>query len=772
MAIALPQYDKLTRLRRKYGQDFPDLGEKDKATLAQQWGQWLTSRRTESDDTNRDRRLHWSRHRNFRVGNQWISTRDGRTWREPGADKNTVRTVQNIIGPALDFRHGVIAEQRPGFRHELLKATIESREKAEAQQAVAEHYFHKLNAWRTMRDAIYAAQTDGCAFIQTFINKLAGQKIENVVRIMPDDQRYAGLVAQGYTVEPSGAVVVPLYENGKEATPGTPIMRLPEGDLACRLVLAHDTFVDPEARCLNGEDDAAKWFAVRRPRDLYTARIETQNSQLEAETMDSMLDPTDYPSESGGHQRGLPPFPMGNRGRYKECVYDWTLYIAPDGEDIERGMWVRLVGDTLVEGADELPGGVIPFARFTDGSADPSFYPRPVMSDWIGDQVLINALSSMLVQHGRVHGLGRLMALKGTLVSESYNTVVGSWLEYEGMKPEVMPALKAGTDVWQLLESTKRSLEDKTGWNALSRGQVLGSAGGGMQDVSGRAVLGAREMLERTFGAMVQGAAEGATEWAEIVVRQAAWLFGDTPRMIPTVGGRGDLAKHISREQLEGDCSVYVDPATLMPMPAQLRQQVLLDLLNTGRISLAEYQKRAPYAEIRNVYMGDIDQWQRAQYLNTLMEENWQALAQQALGDPATGAPGDDTALVSPANGLAVLWQDDPAVHLSALNEIILNERKPWGLRKLASTRAAIYEQLLQAKQGMAMAPPECIGVPVIVPIMAPAMPGAEPGGEQPPAGDTTQAASGAPAQPKDTAQPLGTLGSVEAAASPDMQQR
>ncbi|HEX6123129.1 MAG TPA: hypothetical protein VFY89_08210, partial [Ktedonobacterales bacterium] len=688
----------------------------------------------------------------------------------------TIRATINLIGPSLDFRHGVIAEQRPGFRHELQKATIEAREKAEAQQAVAEHYFHKLGVWMTLRDAVYNAQTDGVCFVHVFVDKLAGPKSLNALQIPQDDPRAAGFLAQGYELDPAmGVILVPLTESGDTAPPGTVPMELPEGDLACRVVLAHDTFVDPEARTLNGEQ-RARWFAVRRPRDLYTARIQTGNPNLEAEVLDSQVDPYDYPMESvQGWNRGLPPFPGANRTRYKEAVYEWTIYIAPDGQDIPKGLWVQLIGDTIVDGAAELPGGVIPFARVTDGSPDPSFYPRATVSDWIGDQIMINALASLLVQQARVSGMGRLLALKGTLLTESYDTVTGSVLEYEGMKPEKMEGIKASSDVWQLLQFAIRKLEDKSGWNDLARGQVLGEAGGGMQDVSGRAVLGAREMLERTFGPMVQATAEGATEWAEIIVPIAAWLFGDTPRMIPVADGRGDLAKFISQEQIEGDVSVYVDPATLMPQPAQLRQQTLIDLLQRGWITLAEYQKRAPYALTKDVHMGDVDHFQRAQWVNTLIEENYEEYSQ--VQEPAV--------LYTPGTGLPVFWQDDPAVHLTALNELILNERKPWPMRKIAIDRATIYEQLAQAKADpMQPVPLEVIGIPlnrlqaqqapppqlVPTPESAPAvMPGNAAQAQTAPAPGLSSA--GAPPAANQTAQPLGTVGGIESGSAAGQQQ-
>jgi hypothetical protein len=696
--------DATKRLRKKYGQNFPELTEKDPDKLGSSWQEWLKVKREEQAPQMQDRRLHWARHRNFRIGNQHISTRDGRTWREPYANENQIRAVINLIGPALDFRHGIIAEQRPGFRNELLKATIESREKAEAQQAVAEHYFHKSNVWRTWRDALYHAQTDGVCFVQTYLDKLGGNKIQNVKKVAPNDPRAAGLMAQGYQVDEQGFVLLPLDDTGsKELGPDAEISEVAEGDLAFRVVLAGDTFVDPEARTLNGDGDRARWFGIRRLRDIYTARIETGNENLQPEALDAVTDAQDSPVEGGtGYLRGLPPFP-GSQQKYKESVYDWTVYIAPDGQDIEEGMWARLMGSHYIEGAKELPGQVYPFARFTDGSTDPSFYPRPVMSTWIGDQIVVNALASLLIQHARIHGLGRLMSLKGTVLTETYNTLVGSLLEYEGMKPEALRAQNAGGDVWQLFQEAKKGLEDKTGWNDLARGQVLGEAGGGMQDVSGRAVLGAREMLERTFGPMVQAAAEGATEWCDVTVKYAAWLFGDTPRMIPTVGGRGDLAKKISRKQLEGDVSTYVDAATMMPQPSQLRQQMLQELLSKGLITLAEYQKRAPYADIRNVFMGDIDHFQRAQWLNTMLEENY---------DKYEAMPPE--VLYAPGTGLPILWQDDATVHLKALCEILLNERQPWTLRKLVQDRAGIYEQLAQAKADPTqIVPLEVLGVPL-----------------------------------------------------------
>src|SRR6266850_1619787 len=121
-----------------FGEHFPEIGGD-----AESWKKWLESRIKEQEGPMRDARLHWARHRHFWQGRQWISTRDNRTWREVNDDE--VRQTLNLIGPALDYRVGLVAEQKPGFRCQPLGTGIEGQETAEAQQRVAEHYYNKLS---------------------------------------------------------------------------------------------------------------------------------------------------------------------------------------------------------------------------------------------------------------------------------------------------------------------------------------------------------------------------------------------------------------------------------------------------------------------------------------------------------------------------------------------------------------------------------------------------------------------------------------------------
>lgn len=672
-----------------YGEDFPKLDAE-----GPEWRKWIDAQLREQESPMRDKRLHWARHRHFRQGRQWISTRDGKTWRELDNDKTEMRLTLDLIGPALDFRLSVISEQRPGFKAEPSGFGVHAREVAEAQQRVAEYYYHKHDMQQVLQTAASNNQTDGVAFLRVFVDKNAGPQRQDVRRIAASDERFKDLVAQGYEQEgegPEASVLLPLSEEGDIGPPGSEPHEWSEGELCTDVVLAHEAWFDKEAQTINGPIKPAKWCIIMRQRDLDSARIETGNSKLQAEqnglSQDPILDTQD-PTVTGGWQRGLPPYPT-NRRSTEETTLEFFVYIPPNkAAGLEKGLWRRLVGNIIVEEADELPAGIIPLARVTDGSSDPEMYPRPVMSTWVPDQMAINMLLTKIVEHVRIWAAGRMLKQRGTTVNETFTTVSGALMEYAGARPELLQAPRLMPDVWQTLQFYVRKLEDKHGWNDLARGRVA-SSDAGMEDVSGRAILAAGERLERTFAPMIRRSAIGMSDWAKLIVDYARWLF-ETPRLIPIVG-RGDLAKRLEGKDLGDESSVYVDPETLMPMPRALRQQMLFELLKGGYITAEQYNKRAPYAEVRDVYMGDMEQWERAQWVNTVLEERWFEITQGAQMDPLVQ-------FVPEKGGIAVWWQDDCGTHKRALLEIGLDERKPLALRDLAMARHSAYDQLERAK--------------------------------------------------------------------------
>lgn len=724
MPTLIQPANKLKRLRRKYGQDFPDpakaLPKREDAEsperlqqAGQQWRTWIDGVLQAQEQAASDMRMHWARHRLFRAGHQWISSRDGRSWRETGGRSNRIRQTFNLLGPAMDFRLMLLQEQRPGWRVQPVGGSgVQGRETAEAQQSVTEWYFQQQDIWQLVLWAASYAQTDGCCFLQVYLDKGAGPMVDRVRYVAPSDQGFADLERAGYEKR-GGKLVLPLDEHGKVLDASGQPARKRRGEIKTKLVQAWQTYADPEALTLHGPDAAARWFIVQRPRALSVARLETGRPELEAEPGAAVTDLLDISGDAYAQwQRGLPPYPTHRLPEQSQLVWDHTLYLTPDGEDFPDGLWVRTVADSTL-GHGKLPGGVLPFARITDGSPDSGLYPRPVASDWISDQMAVNAMGSKIMEIARAHSGARVLAMKDTLIEETWSNIVGSIIEYQGPKPDVLQPPGVSSDLWRLWNTMVQDLRDKTGDNMIARGKVGGNSEAGFQDVSGRAVLGAREMFERQFGPLIRATARGTTEWARVMHAYVKYLFrGDAEGFLVPKAGRPDLAKRITSEKIGDTPLVYIDEETLMPLPRALRNQMLFDHLQAGLIDLDEYRSRAPYAEIRNLSMGETDHWARAQWVNMVLEETWEELSNE--DEPAV--------LWSSVYGLQVLWQDVPSVHMKALEELVLDEKQPWGLRKLAADRWGIYSDLKATKdhppelqlQGIPAppAPAEVIGVP------------------------------------------------------------
>lgn len=720
------------RLRRRYGSSFPkaDLlaSDADPSEAGEAWRSWLDDQIQIQGGPVGDAQLHWSRLRLFRKGIQWISTRDRRRWREPNHTENRIRRVFNLVGPAMDFRVNMLAEQRPGWRADPIPgAGVSGREAAEAQQAVTEYYYYTGRAWLAHLMAASEAQTDGVCFLHVYIDPEEG----------------------------------PKGDDGK-----------PMGDIRTDIATAFEVWADPEARSIHRQRPA-RWAFVRRTMALETARILTGDDQLTADDDAREPDPYNLAADITSWTGGIPPYPSHRYTLGGQRVWDFKIYLRPS-RDFPKGRWFHVVGGKLVA-SGTLPGETIPLIPVRDGSTDPSLFPQPVATDWVADQTSVNALGSKILEYARAHSGSRLLAMEGTILKESWTDIVGSIINYQGTKPDVLNPMRASGDLWTAFREAVSMLEDKTGHNDLARGKLGGSSEAGFQDVSGRAALAAREMFERQFGPPIRASAEAGSEWAEVVVAYTRWLYRGKPRSLPATG-RPDLAKKITSESLGDQTMVYMDPETLMPLPRALRNQMLFDHLQQGLISVDEYRKRAPYAEVRNLAMGDLDQWNRAQTINTTLEEGYRKLE--------TLEPEE---LWSDSTGLAVLFQDDPEIHMRALNELVLDDSKPWALRRLAFTRWGIYSDLNQAKNhppelaaAGIPAPPvplEVVGTPpsVLQASEASRQETSFPGGtgDVPGAGGQPSAAAApdtmpvaSPAASTAAPQPLGSFGAIEASLS------
>jgi hypothetical protein len=114
-------------------------------------------------------RLHAvERNRLFREGIQWVSSIGFGPWRTPPGPKDAVRYVHNMFDDALDQRHEILIEQRPGFSTKPTRQDPDSIKKAEGQQIALEYQYGEQHMQAVLGEMGYWVGTDGVCFAYTF----------------------------------------------------------------------------------------------------------------------------------------------------------------------------------------------------------------------------------------------------------------------------------------------------------------------------------------------------------------------------------------------------------------------------------------------------------------------------------------------------------------------------------------------------------------------------------------------------------------------------
>jgi hypothetical protein len=673
-------------------QQLPPLERLIKETEPDDWQNWVRSRWSTHRQAVEMHLYLVARNRLFRAGQQWVSSKGREPWREPARPTESARVVHNLIGPALDQRVQVIADQRPGFEILPLTETPDERRKAEGRQVALEYQFDEQHMDRMTREAAYWAGTDGVAFWHVYWDRDAG----------PWDPRMGNKEGEK---KPLGDL-------------RTQTLRCEQVRASADATATRDPYYGIIREVLS-ETEAAYLYGVSGVQDraTYSGDLAGQGD-------------TDT---SGANADGAMPSWVlsqtivgeGHRLNNVRTVERFIMYVDRHPDVLPDGLQIVIVGNAVVWGPDELQFGVIPIVAVRDGSTDPSYYPRPIMEQWVPPQMRVNAALSLWVNAVRVNAGGRFLARPDSISRETYVGAGSSILEVEGAGPlgdNVLPVqgFLVGQDVKDLISFDVKAIEDMSGYNDVSRGQV--------SNETATAVASANEHIERVFSPAVEAMGRAFEDWAEINLAGMAWGY-DIPRDLGAVGkSRPDLARSLSADQFEGPATVKVDASKLIPMPKVYRMQVLDDWLNRGLITPQQYMRNVKFANFKQLSSPDEDQEARAKRVADAIREGKPLPPAPPLPSqmPLPGAPpqiGPDGQPIPPpdpatmaAQPLALRWQTNEAIEQDVLERMILlqDDLAP-EIVKAAGERW----QQLAAQQAAKMPPP-----------MAP--PGGAPGGGAP----------------------------------------
>lgn len=538
-----------------YGSDFPLLTEPTDVA----WVQWAKTR-WESHRAGMQKTLHLvERNRLMRGGDQWVTSTGVGPWREPPKPRDAVRTVDNVIQPALDQRVQIVREQTPGFRTRPTTRDPEAMKRAEAQQQALEYSYAEQEMPEVLAEAAYWAGTDGVSFLGPYWHPDVGPWAEAEQQPLGDIRTCVYRIEQVRVSANATATKRPHYW------------------------LIRETIPSADAVAMHGM------------------------AAVDADTSGSG---TDLATTMQSGRLGLDTPGVDELYREQETVDRYTVY-CERSDFLPNGLTLITVGAKVVF-VGPLIYAVVPMARITDGSSDPAFYPTPVMNGWIPHQIRINALKSKRIESIRVNAGGRFIMKAGTTATETLVGGTTSIIEVKGAFNSIGDVLlpvngfSVGQDVESAIEDEVASFEKKSGWNDASRGSFA-------SDASGRAILAVREQLERIFAPGVASAAKGMSEWGKIVLHIYKAML-TLPRTMAIAGkGRPDLARALTADDFDGVSQVEIDPETLMPMPRSMRLYLLDQLYQTQVINAQEYRKRLPFAFTGSISTPDDGQEARAQ---------------------------------------------------------------------------------------------------------------------------------------------------------------
>jgi hypothetical protein len=647
-----PQENAQAMIRALYGHDCP-LADEESAQDDNSWARWIRGLWNSRRDSVQMHLHLTERNRLFRSGQQWISATGLGPWREPARPRDAARVVYNMIDKALDQRLQIMMDQKPGFAITPMTADPEDKRSAQAKQMALEYQYNQMRMDRLAREAAFWAQTDGVSFWHLFWNPDRG----------PWDERL-----------------------GEEAGQKKPL-----GDLDCQTLRVEQVRVASNATATQDPH----WVIIREVIGREEAAFRYGVSGLDA--ADTNYSSAVMPAYSGAEGMGTwvlsqTTIGEGQRLRDQKVTERFTVYLKPHPDVLPDGMQMIIVGNEVVFGPSPLLWGVIPVVPVRDGSSDPSYYPRPIMEQWMDHQMRTNALLSKWVENIRVNAGGRFLTRPNAIATETFLGGVTSMIEVRGagsMADSIQPVngFSIGTDVKEALSLERQAFENASGWNQVSRGQTTGE--------SGRAIIATREQLERVFSPVVAALAQAFTDWARVALAGMAWGY-DIPRSLGAVGkGRPDLARSISASDFDGEADVKVEPMTMMPMPMAFRMYLLDNWLQSGVIDLKEYRRRQRFALASDIGTPDEDQEARAQRVAEAIRMGTQ--------------PPE------------IRWQDNEAIHQDVLEREILlqDDLDPMIIAAAQERWSALANQAMQKQGG---APP-------------PAGPPGAPGGGAPPSG-------------------------------------
>lgn len=341
------------------------------------------------------------------------------------------------------------------------------------------------------------------------------------------------------------------------------------------------------------------------------------------------------------------------------------------------------------------PDGVFPYTPIYDEPAPLTPMGRPSVNDMVSLQDTINRQWTAIDGEARLSGIGRWVAWELPGVPEQLTpedrTVIQIPLNGKTMGRSLrdmfhrLDPAQVGGDRWRLLDSAKRALQDIAAFHEVSRGQVPPGVDSG---------VAIEHLLEEERGQLakaIRALQTSLIHWAGVQLSIARARYGaDTARWLSSErADMGYILETVDGTKLPDPDEITIELQGLKPQSETAFKAEVKEALGLGLIDGRQALKLLDLGRgVTGAFESQGRHYQRARWLNLALERGeFQVVPGEPVSDPADpmAPPLETQDVVFPDGRPYVLpYEDDHAIHLAVLDEIILDEQKPWQTRQVA----------------------------------------------------------------------------------------
>lgn len=635
----------------------------------------------------------------FADGRQWTDwQRSRREWTDIPNPTGRVRAVVNLILPVLRARLQRLASGELSWSARPKTNALADRDRAMVAQNILPAHWELSDMDAKLRLSLFLAFTTGVVFWKQFWNPTFGaaQQAKVVLPHPSTGEPFEYLVTQdGQPLADEEGMPLDRPDMAFTYRPG-------EVDTAVRSVF--NLRLNPDATGWT-QAEGFRWLIDTEVVPLHVVK---ERYGEKADAVQATQDET----TTRTYERVIRS--LTTRMGWKGALTGPTTGTASD-ETLDRKMVViheywedrsaalpngRLIvtaGDTVLYD-DELPYGFVPYIALYDERRPLDPYGRPVITDLIPPQKVLNQQWSLIIEEMSRTGVGQWAAfdIPGVpdQITDEHGAVIKVPMRAALQSRRVsdvisrMPAPQPPRDRWELINSARTAIFDIGAYHEISRGQVPPGVDSGV----------AVQLLQEAEVAQLQDAVRSLKhaliQWAKQRLAIAKWGYGeDEERWIPV--SRPDLGfmlESIRGADLPTEDSIDIDLKGFQPQSQaafraeikELMQQQLLDprqglqLMDLGR-------------GIDGAFASQTRHYARARRENADIENG------QAVPTPQGVVHTDGRPFL-------LAEHDDHAIHLEILDEIVLDETLPWTTRQVAMLHAAEHRMVLQAQAAAMMA--------------------------------------------------------------------